>query len=69
MFAECSLWRGLARLGGKGGGKRDLTVLALPDEVGFASATAHFVHFLVGGQMVGLPSGVDVDVAVRSVSW
>lgn len=28
------------------GGTRDLTVLALPDEVGLASATAHFVHVL-----------------------
>lgn len=27
-------------------GRKDLTVLALPDEVGFASATADVVHFL-----------------------
>lgn len=36
-----------------GRGSIDLTVLALPDEVGFASAAAHLVHFLRKGEKLG----------------
>jgi hypothetical protein len=51
MFAECSLCIGVRVWGLSGGpGKRDLTVLALPDEVGLATTAAHFVHFLRSGQ-------------------
>lgn len=45
MFAECSLYLlvNLLEAPEEDWGKSDLTVLALPDEIGFASATAHFV--------------------------
>jgi hypothetical protein len=45
MLAECSLWTLVRACGGDmgGDGQMDLTVLALPDEVGLTPAAAHFV--------------------------